>query len=284
MATRPDKQTQWGSNHTKEAPGTTDPDAEMIEPSSSKRAEGWKAGEFPPAEYLNALQNEVESWIEYFDEKFQKTVGKIAASVIDWGEHGDVYVSQDSSGRHVLIHAHFSGGDAELTTDILRADYIDLSAAIHANGGEFELLDAPGSNYARMIAAALDTDEIKGQSGDEIEVRKADGSLGGSLRAANVATGYGRFRIPSSPTDGDSLLVSSSHGIDTAIYRGAGQYEITLTRGGNATVIGSVQEPVTQGPYILNASAADANGQFDVRIWDTSDTLVDANGFSIVAF
>lgn len=61
MAVKPTNTARWAET----AGGT--PSADIVEPSSGKKDEGWQPGEEPPCETQNWWQNAVHQWIKYLD-------------------------------------------------------------------------------------------------------------------------------------------------------------------------------------------------------------------------
>ena len=64
MATKPSDNLDWRA-------ADTPPSADLIEPSSGKKANGWDSAEKPPYQYMNWIHYIVDKWLKYITEVFE---------------------------------------------------------------------------------------------------------------------------------------------------------------------------------------------------------------------
>lgn len=84
----------------------TDGAADIVEPTSGKKALGWKRKERPPGQYFNWLLNLIYQWISYFFNPGDRTVSKHHLGST-WIDSGWAY---DPTDPHEYIRSTGSGG------------------------------------------------------------------------------------------------------------------------------------------------------------------------------
>lgn len=207
MATKPTDLPEWASDQDN-----------IEEPPAAKKKTGWVAGEKPPHQWFNWFFNLVYLWLEWLDYRGEnhahdggsdpESVAKVdLKNHVDWGDNGEMEVTQDDSGRHQITHRHSSGNLAEFITDRLSA-----SGSVQTNVLRGDTHTVTPKVLVPISAGSLDVMDL---TSTELA----------PINAANTAKAWGAWTVDG----GGNLTVENSYGVERITRTAKGFYAVELS-------------------------------------------------------
>lgn len=180
---------------------------------------------------------------------------------IDYGANGELRVTTDAAGDHIITHSHLSGGDAEFQSAKLRAS-LSLVAPV---------IDNPTAVFTNLIRERA--------AGVPIDIRDSAGAVGGSgsLTAANTAKAYCQLS-----TSGGFVPDAPIFNVDPASHAAvsAGIAIVNLGTGPTDTATKPIVQVTSSGsvPRITGGTISWSGTDWDVevRVYDHTGSFIDA--------